>query len=362
METDVLIIGAGPAGLAAAFETASRGLKVTIVDESLTEGGQLCQQTQIIHSLPSSFQPMRGFELANILIEQLESYPIHHLLGHRVIGIYKDGSVGITDEVNVFPVKSKKIIVATGAAERAVPFPKWTLPGVLTIGAAQTLANRDFVLPGKNAVIIGSSDFAMDVAIQLIDIGVNIKGIVEGQSKILANDIEKIDRVKNRGIPIYINSTINEARGIGEVEEIDIQLPNQVLKETVDLVCVDGGRSPILDIFYQLGCSFGYQEELGGWLPQYNENFQTDRKDIFLAGNAAGISTQGVLLNTAMIAGISVCEELNAICKEDAEHFRYTLWSEIELLESKLSPGARLARINHIVNFSNPALKDQFIS
>ncbi|MDA6131203.1 hypothetical protein OSK38_28040, partial [Escherichia coli] len=79
-----------------------------------------------------------------------------------MVGFYADGSAGITDEENVFPVKAKKIIVASGAAEKAVAFPKWTLPGIMTIGAAQTLINRDFVLPGREAVIVGSSDFAME--------------------------------------------------------------------------------------------------------------------------------------------------------------------------------------------------------
>jgi thioredoxin reductase len=362
METDVLIIGAGPAGLAAAFETASRGLEVTIVDETESIGGQLCQQTQLIRSLPPSFQPMRGFELAHTLKEQLADYPIRFLLGHRVIGFYKDGSVGISDEKNVFSVKSKSIIVATGAAEKAVPFSKWTLPGVITIGAAQTLMNLDYVIPGRNAVIIGSSDFAMDVAIQLNSLGVNIKGILEGHAEVSARDIEKVEQVKKNGIPFYLNSTIKEARGNGEVEEVDMQLPDRVITETVDLVCIDGGRAPILDVFYQLGCSFGYQEELGGWLPQYNRHLQTDRKGVLLAGNAAGISTQGVILVTGRIAGISVCEELNVISKETAEQERSTLWREIEIIETKLFPDSWTTRMNHIENFTAPLLKDQFIS
>jgi thioredoxin reductase len=362
MDTDVLIIGAGPAGLIAALETASRGLDVTIVDESVATGGQLCQQTQLIRSLPSSYQPMRGFELAKKLTEQLNDFPIRYLLEHRVIGLFADGSVGITDEKEVFPVKAKKIIVATGAAESAVAFPKWTLPGVITIGAAQTLINRDFVIPGKEAVIVGSSDFAMDAALQLIGVGVKIKGIVESQSKVTAKDSEKVEQVERSGVPFYFNASIKEARGNGQVDEADIQHHDRVLTEKVDLICVDGGRTTILDSFYQLGCSFGYQEGLGGWLPQYNGRFQTDREDVFLAGNAAGISSQGVLLVTSMIAGISVCEELKVVSKVDAEQIRDSLWKELEILETKLDNDAWQGRINHIEDFANPKLKDQFIS
>ncbi|MFK9090282.1 NAD(P)/FAD-dependent oxidoreductase [Bacillus salipaludis] len=362
MVTDVLVIGAGPAGLAAAFETASKGLQVTIVDESTMLGGQLRQQTQHISSLPSSYQSMRGFELAHTLEEQLKPYSIRYLLGHRMIGIYKDGSVGVTDEENVFPVKSKTIIVATGAAEKGIAFPKWTLPGIMTIGAAQTLINRDMVVPGRDAVIVGSSDFSLDVARQLLDLGVNIIAIVESNKDVTARDMGKIIHVKEQGIPLYLNSSIKEARGIGEVQEVEIQLPDRMLTENVDFVCLDGGRSPILDAFYQIGCSFGYQEELGGWLPQYNRSLQTDHQGVYLAGNAAGISTQGAILATGMIAGISVCEELNLLSKNAAERERASLWNELDILESKLYPDTWNARNNHIENFSAPLLKDQFIT
>ncbi|MEH7336052.1 FAD-dependent oxidoreductase [Neobacillus drentensis] len=362
METDILIIGAGPAGLAAAFETASKGLDVTIVDESLTMGGQLNQQTQVIPSLPSSFQSMRGFEWAAHLTNQLKEYDIRYLLSHRVIGFYKDGSVGITDEQEVFAVKAKKIIVATGAAENAVAFPKWTLPGVMTIGAAQTLINRDFVQPGKEAVIVGSSDFALDAALQLSEVGVHVKGFIEKNAGILSRDLEKIEQVKKIGIPIHLDSFIKEARGIGAVEEIDIQIGTRVFTEKVDLVCVDGGRSPILDIFYQLGCSFGYQKELGGWVPQYNHQFQTDREDIFLAGNAAGISTQGVLLVTGMLAGINACEAVGAITKTIADEEKDFLWKELEILETKYNPTIWEARNRHMENFAYPVIKEQFLS
>ncbi|MCM3569246.1 FAD-dependent oxidoreductase [Neobacillus mesonae] len=362
METDVLIIGAGPAGLAAAFETASRGLDVTVIDESLSLGGQLIQQTQNLSSLPSDLSPMRGFELAAHLIKQIEEYDIRYLLGHRVIGFYQDGTIGITDEVDVFPVKTKKMIVATGAAENAVAFPKWTLPGVLTIGAAQTLINRDFVKPGNDAVIVGSSDFAMDVALQLSEVGVQVKGIVEKSTGVLSRNTEKVKQVNKIGIPIYVDSSIVEARGMGAVEEIVIKQEDRVFTEKADLVCIDGGRSPILDIFYQLGTSFGFQKELGGWVPQYNKDFQTDCKDVFLAGNAAGVSTQGALVLTGRLAGMNVCEALGAVSKETAAVEKKGLWKELEIVETKYNLDIWHARNRHVDNFTHPVLKDQFIS
>lgn len=362
LETDVLIIGAGPAGLAAAFEVASRGVDVIIIDESISKGGKLSQQTQFIHALPSQYKPARGFELAEELINKLDKLSVKFLLGHRVIGVYKDGSIGITDEENVFPVQAKKIIVATGAAENAVAFPKWTLPGIMTIGAAQTLINRDFVIPGKNAIIVGSSNFALETAIQLIEVGIKVEGIIEQKNKLTARDSNLIKQMEKYGVPIYFDSSVQEARGNGEVSEIDIQKLNGITTKEVDLVCLDGGRSPVLDSFYQLGCSFGYREELGGWVPQYNKLFQTNQKHIFIAGNAAGISVQGPLLITGMIAGTSVCESLMALSKDESEQIRLSLWKELEILEVGIDEGVWHGRIEHISEFEKPLLVNQYIT
>ncbi|MBL5831986.1 NAD(P)/FAD-dependent oxidoreductase [Heyndrickxia sporothermodurans] len=362
METDVLIIGAGPAGLLAAYETVSRGLDVVIIDESSYLGGQLPQQAQMLSMLPSQYPPMRGFELAELLINQLHEFPVKILLNHSFIGLYQDGSIGVSDGENVFPISAKKVIVTTGAAERAVPFLKWTLPGVMTIGAAQTLVNRDFVVPGKKAVIFGSSDFALDVAIQLKQVGVEIEGIIEKSTKLTARDTDKINLIKQASIPIYLNSFIKEVGGNGQVEEVYVQQDQEVKTFHVDLVCVDGGRKPITEVFYQLDCSFSYQEKLGGWVPQYNERFQSSQEKVYLGGNAAGVSFHGSILLTGMIAGISVCEDLGVLKVDEANSLRDSLFKEIKIIESKQDEHLWLERMTHIENFLHPKLKNQFIS
>ncbi|MDH5161987.1 NAD(P)/FAD-dependent oxidoreductase [Heyndrickxia oleronia] len=362
METDVLIIGAGPAGLVAAFETVSRGLDVVMIDESSNLGGQLVQQTQMLSLLPSQFSPMRGFELAEILINQLNEYPVKILLNHTFVGLYQDGSIGVSDGNNVFSITARKVIVTTGAAERAVPFKKWTLPGVMTIGAAQTLINRNFVVPGKKAVICGSSDFALDVAIQLKQVGVEIEGIIEKSNKLTALNQDKIERMTEEHIPYYLHSFITEVKGNGQVEEVYVQLDQEIKTFHADLVCVDGGRKPITEVFYQLDCTFSYQEKLGGWVPHYNERLQSSQKGVYLGGNAAGVSFHGAILLTGMIAGISVCEDLGALEIDEANSLRDSLFKEIKIIESKQDPHLWIERMTHIENFLHPQLKDQFIS
>ncbi|UII55657.1 NAD(P)/FAD-dependent oxidoreductase [Cytobacillus spongiae] len=362
MNKDVLIIGGGPAGLSAAVELATRNVSVAIVDEALELGGKLRQQTQILTSLPVPSESLRGFELADKLINEVSNLPVHQLLGHRVIGFYENGSVGITDEQNVIPVSAKNIIVATGAYEKAIPFLKWTLPGIMTIGAAQTLINKDFVIPGREAVVVGISDFSLDVVKQLKSVGVHIKAMIQPKGQVQKYSSEKLEKAQSLGIQFYQQAEVLEAKGNGKVEELVIEHEGQQLSFQVEFVCIDGGRSPILDVFYQLDCSFGYSEALGGWVPQYDSNFHTSTQNVFLAGNAAGVSRQDVLLLTGKLAGVSVCENLQVLGNQEANSIKNVIWKEIETVESNYLPDVWKARKIHIEHFLQPMLKDQFIS
>lgn len=352
MKADVLIIGAGPAGLTAAYEVAKTGLCVLIIDEHQQAGGQLWQQSQML-ALPDIFPNMRGFELAQFLVERLEGLAVEWLLGHRVIGVYEDGQIGVTNDKDVFPVFAEKIIIATGAAENAIPFPKWTLPGVMTIGAAQSVVNRDRVKPGSSAVIYGDNSFASDVCELLLSVEVNIVAIVK-QNKQLGNPT-----FRDMNIPLYENSSIIEARGNGKLEEIDIQTPHGMITLKPDIVLIDGGQSPILDIVYQLDCALRYQAELGGWLPVYNHQLQTSKNHVYVTGNAAGVSNHSALILTGMLAAASVCEALQSLPPEKTEVVRNSLYSK---LENEEESDTFSARKEHIKQFSTPQLKDQFIS
>src|SRR5699024_10423376 len=163
MEPEVLILGGGPAGLHAAYVAASNGAKTVVVDESFSLGGQLRSQRQSFDNLPKQFERQSGTRLAQQLIESVLSLNVTILLKHTMIGIYKDGRVGVSNGSSTIPITAKKIIVTTGAAEEASVFPGWTMPGVMTVGAAQILMNREHVLPGKNAFILGSNTFSLEV-------------------------------------------------------------------------------------------------------------------------------------------------------------------------------------------------------
>lgn len=351
MNTDVLILGGGISGLAAAYEVSSRGYKATIVDETWSLGGQLRQQTQIIDSLPPQLSKLRGFQVAEALVKRLKNFPVEYLLQHEAIGLYADGSVGVSNGRKLGKILFSSLVVATGAAEAALPFPGWTLPGVMTIGAAQILMNRERVYPGKVALVIGSSDLAFEISKQMHDVGIIVAGIVESGGQVKAQDDVIISAFHTAGIPIFLQTEVVSASGSGRVEEVLLSSGKcGCVKEkfVVDLICIDGGRYPVLEVFSILNCRLSYRKDLGGWLPCYKENLESSVDGIFVAGQAAGITCSAGVFLTGAIAGISAVEFIEKKPTRELEAARQVYWEELKSLENTKLPAVWQARICHI--------------
>lgn len=346
METDILIVGGGAAGLSAAYETASMGLKVTVVEQSWSLGGHLRQQVQPLYHLPEKFRGLRGFEIVNLLINQLDPYPIRFLTNHTLIGRYKDGSFGVSDGMNVFPIKSSKVIFSTGAAEQPIAFPKWTIPGIMTAGAAQIFMNREKIKPGHEVIMVGSNDFALEVCCQLYEIGIHIKGIVEKENAIQAKDKKNVEMIEALNIPVFLRSEIETARGKDAVEKVTLKTPEQKLEMSVDLICTDGGFIPAIEPFQMIGCAISHVSALGGWVPNYDINYNTSEESIYVAGNAAGITCHGAIILSGTLAGMSVVESLdsNLVLSQRKQ----MALKEMEIIESNYNTSIWNARLQHM--------------
>ncbi|ASK62418.1 hypothetical protein CFK37_09745 [Virgibacillus phasianinus] len=334
METDLLIIGGGPAGLNAAYEAASHGIETLVIEESFSMGGQLRQQTQVLDKLPKQFEKQRGTTLARTLIEKLSTLNVKVLLKHTMIGTYQDGRIGVSNGVKTIPITAKRIIVTTGAAEEASVFPGWTLPGVMTIGAAQILMNREYVQPGKNALVLGSNTFSLEIVKQFKEMGVTVRGIIESNSELISKHEKIIKSIKKDGIPLYLNSYIENATGVGEVQKVTLNHNGITEEMNIDLVCIGKGVAPILEPFEIMNCSFTYQIRLGGWVPQYSISMETSSPSAYIAGNAAGITSMGGILLTGQLAAVSVAESLGFLNEKLATEKRASLWKELHCIET----------------------------
>ena len=197
---DVIVVGAGPAGLGAAIEAGRQGAKVLLLDENDRPGGQLFKQIHKFFGSREHYAGTRGFAIGRQLLQEAEEAGVEIHLGRRVWGIFPDGSVTAANDTESVRYQGSYLILATGASENALAFPGCTLPGVMTAGAAQTFANVHHVLPGQNIVMVGSGNVGLIVTYQLLQAGANVKAILEAAPKLSGYAVHA-GKVRRAGVP-----------------------------------------------------------------------------------------------------------------------------------------------------------------
>lgn len=319
-QTEVLVIGGGPAGLSAALEAASLGCQVTLVDGDLALGGQLIKQTHKFFGSKDERAGTRGFKISEILLKELENH------GDRIkvhtnctaTGIYKeDGVVScVTGEEEYFRIEPERIVMATGAQERLIPFPNNHLPGVYGAGAVQTLMNVYGVTPGKRVLMVGAGNIGLIVSYQLIQAGVEIAGIVEAMDKVGGYWVHAA-KVRRLGVPIFLRHTIKEALGDQVVtgaliQEIDDRFQPMGREKTIDadIICMAVGLTPTCELLWQAGCEMIYVPQLCGHVALRDQFMRTSLPHVWVAGDAAGIEEATAAMVEGRIAGLDAARSL----------------------------------------------------
>ncbi len=214
-ECEVLILGAGPAGLSAAIELGKLGAKVLLVDDKNQLGGKLVLQThRFFGSTKAVYAGTRGVEIAKILAKEVEALPsVEIWTNSTATGVFEDHIVGVyRDQKENIHVEPQILLVATGARERSLSFAGNTLPGVYGAGAFQTLVNRDLVKPCENLFIIGGGNVGLIGGYHAIQAGIHVAGLVEAAPECGGYKVHK-DKLARSGVPIFTSHTVIEARG-----------------------------------------------------------------------------------------------------------------------------------------------------
>jgi sarcosine oxidase subunit alpha len=343
-EYEIIIVGGGPAGLSAAAIAAELGAKIAIIDDNPIVGGQLIKQTHKFFGSKSHYCGVRGIDIAKILDKKIHPAPIstteckddkkskdtltpfenrcgvRHpnitlLLDASVVGYYEDNILGVLQKDKFIKLYASKIIFATGAAENLIAFPNNDLPGVYGAGAVQTLMNVHGVLPGKRALMVGSGNIGLIVSYQMMQAGIEVVALIEILDKIGGYNVHAA-KLRRLGVPIFVSHTIKYATGKDYVTGAVITKVNKKfhpIKGTdkhlkVDMICLAVGLTPLSELLYQAGCEVIYMPELGGNVAWHNENMETSKKGIFVAGDASGIEEASTAMLEGRIAGASAYE------------------------------------------------------
>ncbi|HEU4426496.1 MAG TPA: NAD(P)/FAD-dependent oxidoreductase [Pilimelia sp.] len=345
----LVVVGGGPAGIAAATEAARAGLRCLLVDEAPAPGGQIYRR------LPGEFRirDPRGLgrdhrrgdrlraELAQVAerVEVRSGTSVFDIADRRhVLCASHDGGAG--------RITTERLVLATGAYDRPLPFPGWTLPGVLTAGGAQTLLKTMRVRPGDRALVAGTGPLLLVVANQLHHAGVRVVAVLEaGRSAFTAGTLLRAWRewglladgfryrlgLARAGIPVRYNHAVFEAHGDGQVDSVTYgpvasrdwrPIRQRSRRVDVDLLVVGYGFVPSVELCDLAGCRTEYAHRLGGWVPVRDATMQTTVPGVFAVGDGAGVAGALVAVAEGRIAGITAAEQAGTIGPAEAERRR----------------------------------------
>lgn len=318
INTQIAVIGGGPAGLRAAVAAARHGAKVLLIDDSDRLGGQLIKQTHMFFGSQQQFAGSRGIHIAEKLEAAARSQDnITILQEATALGIYEDGMLLIEHQKRVLKVKAERVIVAVGASERMLAFPNNDLPGIYGAGAVQTLMNVHGVRPGRRVLMVGAGNIGLIVTYQLLQAGVDVAAIVEAAPTI-GGYLVHAAKVRRAGVPVYTSHTIKEAYGKGAVAGAIIwqldgkwqPIPGTERDLAVDVICLAVGLSPLSDLLWQAGCQMKYVPELGGAVALRDAHLRTSNPRIYMAGDVAGVEEASSAMVEGQVAGLSAALSL----------------------------------------------------
>ncbi|UCD79451.1 MAG: FAD-dependent oxidoreductase [Desulfobacterales bacterium] len=375
-KVDLVVVGAGPAGLAAAAEAARRRANVVVLDEAPIPGGRLPGQ---IHPLPGRHragQPRwsNGAERAAQLVNRAQKAGVRIFCGASVWGIFPDWYVGIapaTPQVgsNTLPIgfNTRAVLIATGATQNPLILPGWTLPGVITAGAAQLMINVHHLLPGERAVVIGIDPLSMSVAHLMAKAGIQVLGVflppdnglqfgpaspraairdlsrfsafaptaalamLAGLSKYLAKPAAALfphNGIEIDGVRLRLRQTVAAIEGRDRAQSVQVEdvrsngqwISGKTLSLATDVVITSNGLAPMAELAQAAGCPLTWISDLGGWVPLHNDRFETPLPGLFLAGSITGVEGAAVAEAQGRVAGAAAFGYLQPAAALDLEN------------------------------------------
>ena len=319
-QIELAVVGAGPAGLSAAVAAAQYGTEVLLVDDKEAPGGQLVKQIHKFFGSKQHRAGVRGIQIGLDLLAEADRVGVRTLLGTKVWGVFPEHRLAAVRGDARLIIDAQRIVLATGASEKSVPFDGWTLPGVMGAGAAQTFINSHRIRLGTKAIIIGSGNVGLIVAYQLLQAGISVAAIVEAKSRI-GGYLVHAAKVQRAGVPILTGYTIIEARGLDSVEQVVIAQvaedmtvePNTETIIDVDLVCIATGLIPAAELCWLAECQMVFMPDLGGYLPAHDNNQETSIPGLYIAGDLAGIEEASIAMDEGRLAGLAAAESLGHI-------------------------------------------------
>jgi len=347
IETEICVIGGGPAGMTAAIEAADVGSKVLLIDERRKLGGQIFRQFPnefLINEKSLQKNSLdKEYHSGKNLINELKRYQdrITVLSDAFVWGIFPGKEIALIKNQKSLTVICQKLILAEGVYERPLPFPGWTLPGVFSAGGTQNILKNQRVLPGRRFLLSGTGPLQLVLAHQLINSGAEVVAVLEAsthiqlkqmlslfkQLKLVKDGIKYLNTLRREKVPFIRGHTIVKAHGEKGVTgatyvKLDQNwkpIGNTEVDVEVDTICLGFGFISSTRLSRLCECEHRYDSLLNCWVPVHDENMETSVNGIFVAGDCAGVAGHLVAVEEGRIAGIRAAQKLGYIDSKSAD-------------------------------------------
>jgi NADPH-dependent 2,4-dienoyl-CoA reductase/sulfur reductase-like enzyme len=332
---DVAVIGAGPAGLTAAATCANAGLVTVLFDEQPAAGGQIYRsvtETPVrdTHVLGASY--WRG----SALVEAFVASGARYIPGATVWSLTREREIGVSFGGGSQLVTAKRVIVCTGALERPMPIPGWTLPGVMTAGAAQILLKSSGLVASARTVLAGCGPLLWLFAAQYLEAGAKLEAILDttpGENRMRAaphavpfffssyfrEGLALLRRVK-REVSVIDGVTSLGAIGQGHVTSVAYARGNSAQQTIpVDNLFLHQGVAPNVNLAMSAGIEHRWDDLQLAWVPVLGSNGESSLEGIAIAGDGAGIAGAQAARWRGVIAGIAASRALGASISDGEE-------------------------------------------
>jgi D-hydroxyproline dehydrogenase subunit alpha len=355
---ELLIIGGGPAGMAAALEARRAGVAVALLEERSALGGQIYRATPAAFSVSSEERAGAEHREGARMVDAVTKSGADIRTNSVVWGIWDRRVAYVRADQEAAVVDADRLILATGARDRAVAFPGWTLPGVLTAGAAKSLVAKQLVLPGRRILMAGSGPLALAFSAQLLDYGANIVAVHEAAGPPRPGPLLRLMASADRAVlidaaryrlrllrarlPLHYRSIIVRAEGSRGVERAIVASVDRDWRVVagsersieVDTILLGYGLETSAELSRLCGCEHRFDPALGGWVPKRDDWMQTSSAGIYAVGDGSAVRGSVNAELEGRLAGIAAARDLGYLAASEASDRAITIRRRLRRVRS----------------------------
>jgi D-hydroxyproline dehydrogenase subunit alpha len=348
---DVLVVGGGPAGLCAAIAAAEVGAAVVLLDERGAPGGQYAKPLANSHA---DTAPDTQFRIGIDLLDRARRAGVRIEAESVVWGGFAPDEIAALVRGRAVTFRPRRLILATGAHEQPVPMPGWTLPGVMTTGALQTLVRAQRVCPGEHVLIGGTGPLNLQLACEMLAAGVKPVAVVEAAPRpgpaawrdlwgmarnapdLMRDGLSMLATLKRAGVPVLWSARVAALHGDKRVTAASIAgaRGEQVLE--ADVVAMNLGFQPEVGLARALGIPHRFVDVgLGHLATETDADGRTAIASVFAVGDGAALGGARIAMARGRLAGLAAARDLGRHAPDDppvreglarGERFQDALW------------------------------------